>query len=212
MTLQNGLRTPDAAYLWSDTGMYSWDERQLLHHENKIFAGHGLHWAFVHSGTSDVSDEIEGAVCAAMPHTLAALVPCIQSALKPHLGHNWPGPQRVLIAAFEVNRPHLLLISTWQAAAGYPPLSPIPTPHMVSSYSEAIRAEVAKGVTVERMARIIRQQHAESHLDGHWPLSGKVTRARVSREGVELVEVDELPDPMAVANSLQNRSPFVLTG
>lgn len=196
MTLQNGLLTPDAAYLWSETGMYSWDEKQLVRHENKIFGGFGLPWAMVHSGTADVSDDIEDAICEAQPITLAALIPCLQSALGPHLGHDWPGGQRVLIAAYE-GGPHLLIIGT-RELAGYPPLAPVPiSSKMVSSDSEAIRREVAKGVTPDSMVRVIRQQHAESHLEGHWPLAGKVTRARVSRDGVELVEVDDLPDPMA---------------
>lgn len=47
------------------------------------------------------------------------------------------------------------------------------------------------------MMPVIRQQHAESHLDGHWPLAGVVTRARVLRDGVDFVDVGDLPDPMA---------------
>ena len=101
-----------------------------------------------------------------------------------------------MIAAYE-GGPELVIIGT-KELGGYPPLFPVPIrPKMISSDSEAIRREVAKGVTVESMGRIIRQQHADSHLDGHWPLAGKVTRARVSRDGVEFVEVDDLPDPMA---------------
>lgn len=68
---------------------------------------------------------------------------------------------------------------------------------MISGGSEGIAREVAKGVTPDSMTRIIRQQHRDCLLDGNWPLAGKVTRARVSREGVELVEVDELPEPVA---------------
>ncbi len=82
---------------------------------------------------------------------------------------------------------------------GYPPLTPLPIrTHMISGGSEGITREVAKGVTPDSMARIIRQQHAACLTDGNWPLAGKVTRARVSRSGVALDVVDELPDPMAV--------------
>lgn len=196
MTLQNGLLTPEAAFLWSETGMYSWDEKQLLWHQNKIFVGAGWPWAYIHSGTDDVAAEVDDAICVAQPANLRALIGCIQAALQPHLGHAWPGGQRVLIAAYE-GKPHLLIIGT-KELAGYSPLAPVPIrPKMVSSDSEAIRREAAKGVTPETMLRVIRQQHAESHLEGHWPLAGKVTRARVSREGVALDVVDELPDPMA---------------
>ena len=91
MTLQNGLLTEDAAYLWSDAGFFSWEEKRLQYCEDKIFGGFGLPWAMVHSGTKDASDEIEDAICEAMPMTLAALIPCLQASLQRHLGHAWPG-------------------------------------------------------------------------------------------------------------------------
>lgn len=201
MTLQNGLLTPDAAYLWSETALYSWDGKQLAGHQDKIFGGAGVPWAFIHSGTSDVAEEIEDDICQAQPMTLAALIPCLHSSLQRHRGHEWPGGQRVLIAAYE-NGPQLVVIGT-KELAGYPPLAPIPIrPKMISSDSEAIRREVAKGVTVESMGRIIRQQHADCLMEGHWPLAGKVTRTRVSREGVEFAVVDDLPDPMALARAV----------
>lgn len=194
MTLQNGLVTQSAAYLWSETGLFTWETRELVGHENKIFVGAGWPWALIHSGTEDVWSEVEYAICAAQPSSLGVLVDCIQAALKPHLGHEWQGGQRVLIAAYDEG-PQLLIIGT-KELAGYPPLAPVPIhPHMVSSDSAAIRREVSRGVTPETMAGIIRQQHKDSTLEGHWPLAGKVTRARVSRDGVDVIELDELPDP-----------------
>ena len=125
---------------------------------------------------------------------LGQLVMCIQSAMAAHLNHDWPAGQRVLIAGYE-DRPHLYLVTT-EAIGGYPPLAPLPIrTHMISGRSEAIDREIAKGVTLDSMGRIIRAQHADCLLEGNWPLAGKVTRARVSAEGVELVEVDELPVP-----------------
>lgn len=129
---------------------------------------------------------------------LGSLVMCIQNAMAAHVDHDWPAGQRVLIAGYE-DGPHLYLVTT-EALGGYPPLAPLPIrTHMISGGSEAIRREVAKGVTLDTMGRIIRQQHADCLLEGNWPLAGKVTRARVSAEGVELVEVDELPEPVARA-------------
>lgn len=195
MTLQNGLLTPDAAYLWSETGLYTW-ERQLVGHNSKFFVSGSWPWAIIHSGTEDVSAELEFAICSEQPSSLAALVSCVQTALKPHLNHEWPGGQRVLIGAYE-GGPHLILVTT-QEQSGYPPLTPLPIrTHMISGGSEGISQEVAKGVTLESMGRIIRQQHADSAMEANWPLAGKVTRARVSSDGVEFVEVDELPDPTA---------------
>lgn len=197
MTLQNGLLTPDAAYLWSETGMFTWQEKRLIGHDPcKILAGSGWPWALLHSGTYDVWEPLECSLGIERVASLGALVERIQWALQPHLSHDWPNGQRVLIAAYE-GGPHLILVTT-EEMGGYPPLTPLPIrTHMISGGSEAITREVAKGVTVESMARIIRQQHADCMLDDNWPLSGKVTRARVSCSGVELDVVDELPEPMA---------------
>lgn len=165
-------------------------------HNNKFFVSGNWPWAIIHSGTEDVSAELEFAICSPPAISLAALVSCVQTALQPHLDHAWPGGQRVLIAAYE-GGPHLILVTT-QEQSGYPPLSPLPIrTHMISGGSEGISREVAKGVTLESMGRIIRQQHADSTMEGNWPLAGKVSRARVSRDGVEFEYVDELPDPMA---------------
>jgi hypothetical protein len=197
VTLQNGLKTKDASYLWSDTGFYSGEEKKLLYHEDKIFVGSGWPWAILHSGTQEVCAEVEDAICVKQPASLSALISCLQLSLKPHLGHEWEGGQRVLIAAYE-GGPHLLIIGT-KELAGRPPLVPVPlNPHMISSDSKVIRWKVAKGVNPDNMTRIIRQQHKDCLLEGHWPLAGKVTRACVSRDGVELVEVDDLPDLMEV--------------
>lgn len=193
MTLQNGLKTGDAVYLWSETGMYSWEEKKLVGHVNKIVVGTGWPWALIHTGTVDVGDEVYAAVCDAWPASLSALISCLQTSLKPHLSHEWPGGQRVLIAAYE-GGPELVVVGT-KDMAGRPPLEPIRIrTHLISSDSEAIRREVAKGVDPDSMTGVIRQQHADCLQDGHWPIAGKVTRARVSREGVELVEVADLPD------------------
>ncbi|MEE4339667.1 hypothetical protein [Erythrobacter sp.] len=192
MTLQNGLLTPDAAYLWSDSALWDWHGQQLVGHENKIFVGWDWPWALVHSGTNDVAAVIEFEICTAGPSSLRELVGCIRTAMRPHLDHPWPNAQRALLAAYE-GGPHLLLVTT-EEMAGYPPLAPLPIrPQMVSGDSEAIRAEVAKGVTPDSMTRVIRQQHADCLMEGNFPLAGTVTRARVSAEGVEMVEVDELP-------------------
>lgn len=198
MTLQNGLLTPGAAYLWTECGMFTWEDKRLIGHDpDKIFTGWGWPYALLHSGTYDVWMPLAWALRSDPPSSLSALVGTIQTALQPHLGHDWEGGQRVLIAAYEGGRPHLLLVTT-EAMGGYPPLAPLPIrTHMISGGSEGIAREVAKGVTPDSMVRVIRQQHADCLLDGNWPLAGKVKRARVSREGVELTVVDELPEPVA---------------
>lgn len=136
------------------------------------------------------------------PVTANRLRARIQAVIDYAIAHGWRtagNPARWQGLLDKVMPPRRTLVRGHHAALAYPPLVPVPIrTHMVSSDSAAIRAEVAKGVTVESMGRVIRAQHAESHLDGHWPLAGKVTRARVSRESVEFVEVDELPDPMAI--------------
>lgn len=197
MTLQNGLLTPEAAYLWSETGLFSWEEKHLVGHDPcKIHVGTSWPWALIHSGTEDVWRPLECSFGIEQPPSLGALIERVQWGLHLHLDHEWPSGQRVLIAAFE-GEPRLIYVAT-EEVQGYPPLAPLPIrTHMISGGSEAIRREVAKGVTVESMGRIIRQQHADCLLEGNWPLTGKVTRARVSAEGVELVEVDELPEPVA---------------
>lgn len=196
MTLQNGLLTPQAAFLWSECGMFTEDKQLVGHDPDKIFVGAGWPWAILHSGTYDVWEPLECSLGIEMPASLGALIERIQWALEPHLDHGWPNGQRVLIAAYE-GAPRLILVTT-EAMAGYPPLAPIPLrTHMISGNSEGIQREIAKGVTVDSMTRIIRAQHADCLLDGNWPLAGKVTRARVSREGVEITVVDELPEPMA---------------
>jgi hypothetical protein len=195
MTLQNGLLTREAAYLWTETALYSM-ERELLYHEPKHFVGQGWPYAIVHSGTTDAWEAVYAEIEAKRPQGLDALVRLIAPILEPFLVPVWGFNQRVLIASYE-GQPRLTVVST-EPLGGYAPLQAIPIrTHMVNSTSDRIAREVARGVSVETMPRIIRAQHADSLLEGNWPLAGKVTRVKVSRAGVEVEDVDELPDLLA---------------
>jgi len=197
MTLANGLWTKQAVYLWSDTAWWQDAEnnrRTIAMHHAKMVIGEDWPFALVTSGTGPGIGAVAAAVDTARPRDFWQLRETVLGALAGLVGVSG---ERTLIASFD-DKPRLTMIDT-EDFLGHPPLTVMELrPFQVCSSGR--RPKVARlieaGVTVETMPEIIRAQHADwRHSEGTL-IAGTIGRARVSRDGVELVQVDELPDPM----------------
>ncbi|MEM6827679.1 MAG: hypothetical protein AAF553_07020 [Pseudomonadota bacterium] len=200
MTLQNGLRTDDAAYLWSDTACYGFDG-QFRYHDAKLLVSDSFPFAFVHSGMSDVGDRVTQGLAASKPSTYPALVEAVVGALKTPTAseQSCAGGERVLIASFD-DRPRLTLIAD-KPTVGYPAFEPLETRKIVSGESEAIHAASERaGADPDGMLHIIETQALEPlDFDSAQPVAGNIMHAKVTRERVELSLVAVLPDPTGTA-------------
>ncbi|MEM9085773.1 MAG: hypothetical protein AAGB23_07610 [Pseudomonadota bacterium] len=204
MTLQNGLRTSEAAYLWSDTACYDFDG-QFSYHDVKLLAGESFAFAFIHSGMSDVGDRVAQALAASKPATYPALVETVVGALKTPTAseQSCAGGERVLIASFD-DCPRLTLIAD-KPIAGYPAFAPLETRKLLSGESEAIHAASERaGADPDSMLHIIETQALEPlDFDSAQPVAGNIMRATVTRDRVELSLIAVLPDPTGTAGEAE---------
>ena len=196
MTLSNGLWTPDAVYLWSDTAHWinpDKPQRQIVAHAAKIAIGEGWPYAFVTSGTLLGIEAVASAVVDARPRDFGELRDCIRSELADFVGKTG---ERTLIASF-ADKPRLTLIDT-EEFGGHRPLTVMELrPFQICSNAgrpETMRL-IDAGVTVDSMTDIIRAQHRDWEHDVSALIAGTICRARVTRFGVETTDIEVLPDP-----------------
>lgn len=198
MTLANGLWTEDAVHIWSDTAWWrdaTTPQRRIEMHAPKIILGEQFPWALVNSGTAEGIGAIASALDKVQPRDWWQLRECLLGVLAGLVGKTG---ERTLIASF-ADKPRLTLIDT-EDFHGHPPLTVMELrPFQICSngHRPEMMRLIEAGVTVESMADVIRSQHADWDHDEGALIAGTIGRVTVTREGVELTVVDELPDPMA---------------
>lgn len=198
MTLANGLWTEDAVHIWSDTAWWRHAMtplRCIEMHAAKIILGEQFPWALINTGTAEGLGAIASALDSAQPRDWWQLRECLLGVMAGIVGKT---SERALIASYD-DKPRLTLIDT-EGFHGHPPLTVMELrPFQICSNGhrpETMRL-IEAGVTVESMADIIRAQaHDWDHDEGAL-IAGTIGRATVTRECVKLVEVDELPEPVA---------------
>lgn len=199
MTLANGILGEDAVHLWSDTAWWRdarTPERRIELHAPKIIVGERFPWALINSGTSEGSYAITSALAKVQPRDWWQLRGCLLNVMAGFVGKTG---ERTLIASFD-DKPRLTMIDT-EDFLGHPPLTVMGLSPFYTC-SNGHQPEMIKlldaGVTVETMPSIIRSQHADWDHDEGALIAGTIGRASVTRCGVDLVEVDELPNPVEV--------------
>lgn len=200
MTLANGLWAEDAVHIWSDTAWWrdaKTPQPRIEMHAPKIILGEQFPWALVNSGTAEGLGAIASALDKAQPRDWWQLRECLLGVFEGLVGKTG---QRTLIASYD-DKPRLTMIDS-EDFLGHPPLSVMEIrPYQVCSSGRRPEVEllIEAGVTVDSMTGIIRAQHADwSHEEGGL-IAGTIGRVRVARDGLEVAEVDVLPDPTGCA-------------
>ena len=194
MTLQNGLWTEGAVYLWSDSALWTPPPRPEIHaYAPKIAVSDDWPFAFVTCGTVGGVRGVAQAVLDAAPANFWELRRTVQEALAPFVGKSG---ERILIASY-ADQPRLTLIDS-EEYLGHPPLTALELrPFLVCSGADRpqVMPMIEAGVSVETMPYIIRAQHADWDHDEGCLIAGKIGRVKVTRDGVEGADIDELHDP-----------------
>ena len=190
MTLQNGLLTEGAAYLWTDTAFYQ--DSEVKGHLPKIGTVEDLNCAYVHSGTIGGMGALQDNIAFHRPKTYMELERLVQATLGQFVQS--PFQQSALIAAFD-GRPRLTLIGT-EYQTDHAPLTAIPVSHYICSSEDDpfIIAEEKRGLTPDAMPYVIRAQHLDHGREKSALFSGHIMQAKVSAAGLETDTVDFLPD------------------
>jgi hypothetical protein len=221
MTLQNGMVQGRKAYLWADTAYWDGGTGELTCYDTKAFQG--LFWPFggIMSCYGGNPHNLAKAIGYAEPSDLSDLLTKARNALLGYCADGSTG--RLLLASYE-NGPHLHLIAS-DGAGIAAPFEPVEVDFYVSSGNDtpAYKMAAKRGFTRKRMSKVIDAQITQpftgagvsaelgirSWIGGNVVrmevsdsgVTSVVERACVSRDGVELVKVADLPDLRAKADS-----------
>lgn len=200
MTLQNGLITAQAAYLWSDTAFWDPATGKLMWHDTKIFQGTEWPWAGSVSTVGPNPHEIAFGIGREHPRDLDQLIYSASSALQKFCAEGHLG--RVLIAAC-IPEPILFRIAS-DAIGPTRPFEPAFLEYQASSgnSTQAYKTAERCGMDVPRMRRIIDAQIAEpfdgagqtAHLGRDCWIGGNVVELEVRPEGMSSHILRTVPD------------------